>query len=85
VALSIGNAIAFPIMFLSGTYFPVEIMPSYLQTVAKAPPLTYFSEGLRYAMIYEYAEGIYVNLAVVGVLVVGFTVFGSLVTRWKEK
>jgi ABC-2 type transport system permease protein len=84
-ASAIGNAIAFPMMFLSGTYFPVEIMPSYLQTVAKVLPLTYFSEGLRYAMIYKYAEGIYVNLAIVGVLAVGFIVLGSLVTRWKEK
>lgn len=31
------------------------------------------------------AEGIYVNLAIVGVLAVGFIVLGSLVTRWKEK
>ncbi|MBM4400678.1 MAG: hypothetical protein FJ045_01880, partial [Crenarchaeota archaeon] len=43
-ASAIGNAIAFPMMFLSGTYFPMEIMPSYLQTISKALPLTYVSE-----------------------------------------
>jgi hypothetical protein len=47
--------------------------------------LTYFSEVLRGAMIYKYAEGIYLNLAIVGVLALGFIVLGSLATRWKEK
>jgi ABC-2 type transport system permease protein len=84
-ASAIGNAIAFPMMFLSGTYFPLEIMPSYLQTFAKIPPLTYFSEGLRYAMIYNYPEGTYVNIAIVAALAVGFIIVGSLVTKWKEK
>jgi len=84
-ASAIGNAIAFPMMFLSGTYFPLEIMPSYLQTFAKILPLTYFSEGLRYAMIYNYPEGTYVNIAIVAVLAVGFIIVGSLVTKWKEK
>ena len=37
-ASAIGNAIAFPMMFLSGTYFPLEFMPSYLQTVATRCP-----------------------------------------------
>ena len=84
-ASAIGNAIAFPMMFLSGTYFPLEIMPSYLQPFAKILPLTYFSEGLRYAMIYNYPEGTYVNIAIVAALAVGFIIVGSLVTKWKEK
>jgi len=84
-ASAIGNAIAFPMMFLSGAYFPMEFMPSYIQTIAKALPLTYFADGLRYAMIYRYPEGVYTNMAIVGVLAVVFLVLGSLVTRWKEK
>jgi ABC-2 type transport system permease protein len=84
-ASAIGNAIAFPMMFLSGTYFPLEIMPSYLQTISKALPLTYFSQGLKSAMLYKDPEGIYINMAIVAVLAVAFIVVGSLVTRWKEK
>ncbi|MEM3880870.1 MAG: ABC transporter permease [Candidatus Bathyarchaeia archaeon] len=84
-ASAIGNAIAFPMMFLSGTYFPMEIMPSYLQTISKALPLTYVSEGLRHAMIYQNLEGVYVNMTIVAVLAVIFIIVGSLVTRWKEK
>jgi ABC-2 type transport system permease protein len=84
-ASAIGNAIAFPMMFLSGAYFPMEFMPSYIQTIAKALPLTYFADGLRYSMIYKYPEGVYTNMAIVGVLAIIFLVLGSIVTRWKEK
>ncbi len=84
-ASAIGNAIAFPMMFLSGTYFPLELMPSFVQTISKVMPLTYFSEGLKHAMIYKNPEGVYLNLAVVAVLAVIFIMIGSLVTRWKEK
>ncbi|MCW4045084.1 MAG: ABC transporter permease [Candidatus Bathyarchaeota archaeon] len=84
-ASAIGNAIAFPMMFLSGTYFPLEIMPSYVQAISKALPLTYFSEGLKHAMIYQNPEGVYLNMAIVAVLAVVFIIIGSLVTRWKEK
>ncbi len=84
-ASAIGNAIAFPMMFLSGTYFPLEFAPSYIQSISKVMPLTYFSEGLRYAMIYKYPEGVYTNMAIIGVLAAVFIVMGSLMTRWKEK
>jgi len=84
-ASAIGNAIAFPMMFLSGTYFPVEVMPTYLQSFARVLPLTYFTDGLRYAMIYKYSQGIYTNMAVISVLAAAFIIIGALVTRWKEK
>ncbi len=84
-ASAIGNAIAFPMMFLSGAYWPVEFMPDYMQSIARVLPLTYFSEGLRSAMIYEYTEGIITNTIIVSVLAAAFILIGSLVTKWKEK
>jgi hypothetical protein len=65
-ANAVGNAIVFPIMFLSGTYFPLEIMPSYLQPISQALPLTYFSEGFKATMKTKFPETILLNLAVVG-------------------
>ena len=84
-ASAIGNAIGFPMMFLSGAYWPTEFMPDFMQFIARILPLTYFSDGLRYAMIYQYSEGIMTNMAIVSVLAVIFIIIGSLVTRWKEK
>jgi ABC-2 type transport system permease protein len=84
-ASAIGNAIAFPMMFLSGSYFPLDFTPSYIQAISRVLPLTYFADGLRYAMLYKYPEGIFTNMAIVGVLAVAFIAVGSIVTRWKEK
>jgi ABC-2 type transport system permease protein len=84
-ASAVGNAIAFPMMFLSGTFFPLELMPSYLQTIAKALPLTYFSDGLKYSMLYKYPEGIFTNMAILAALAVIFIIIGALVTKWKAK
>ncbi len=83
-ANAIGNAIAFPMMFLSGTFFPIAMMPSYLQSVARFLPLTYVSEGLKAAMITQLPEVIWFNTAVVGALAVVFILIGAYVTRWKE-
>lgn len=41
----------FPMMFLSGVLFPIEQMPSILQTVSKVLPLTYAVDALRKVMI----------------------------------
>jgi ABC-2 type transport system permease protein len=84
-ASAIGNAIAFPMMFLSGTYFPIEMMPSYLRGISNVLPLTYLSQGLKSAMLYKDPEGIYINMAIVAVLAVAFIIVGALVTRWKSK
>jgi ABC-2 type transport system permease protein len=41
----------FPMMFLSGIFFPVEQMPVFLQYAAKALPLTYAVQAMRKVMI----------------------------------
>jgi ABC-2 type transport system permease protein len=83
-ANAVGNAIAFPMMFLAGTFFPIAMMPSYLQSVAQFLPLTYFSEGLKAAMITQLSEVIWFNTAVVATLAAVFILIGAYVTRWKE-
>jgi ABC-2 type transport system permease protein len=45
------SAVQFPLMFLSGTFFPINAMPDALQTVARALPLTYLGDGLRQVMV----------------------------------
>jgi len=81
---SVVMAITFPMMFLSGSFFSLEMMPDYLQTVATALPLTYLNEGLRDAMVYGNLSNAYYNLTVlVGVALV-FMVLASVTTKWKE-
>jgi ABC-2 type transport system permease protein len=45
------SVIQFPMMFLSGTFFPIDQMPDVLQTVARVIPLTYLSDALRQVMV----------------------------------
>jgi ABC-2 type transport system permease protein len=48
---AIANLIVFPMLFLGGTFFPIDTMPNWLQHVAKYLPLTYLSGAMRSVMI----------------------------------
>lgn len=52
VADSVSNAIAFPMMFLSGVFFPIDSAPAWMRPITTAMPLTYFANGLRDIMIH---------------------------------
>jgi ABC-2 type transport system permease protein len=78
------NAITFPMMFLSGSFFPLEMMPEFLREIAKVLPLTYLSEGLRDSMVYGNASSALYNTAIVLVVGIVFIIIGSLITNWRE-
>ena len=46
-AAPLSNIIVFPMLFLSGTFFPRFLMPHWLQTVTNYLPLTPVIDGLR--------------------------------------
>ncbi len=41
----------FPMMFLSGVFFPIQQMPWYMQTISQFLPLTYAASALRKVMV----------------------------------
>jgi len=45
------SVVQFPLMFLSGTFFPIDAMPDALKMVARAMPLTYLGDALRQVMV----------------------------------
>ncbi len=45
------SVVQFPMMFLSGTFFPIDQMPDFLQGIARLIPLTYLSDALRQVMV----------------------------------
>ena len=83
-AAGAGNAIAFPMMFLSGAFWPVEMMPKYLQTFAKFLPLYYFNNGLRNIMIYRNLSSIATPFLVLGTFAIVFIGLAMKITKWKE-
>lgn len=46
-AAPLGNLVVFPMMFLSGTFFPRFLMPEWLQGISNWLPLTPVIDGLR--------------------------------------
>ena len=44
------NVVAFPMMFLSGVFFPVSSLPGTLHTIVNFLPLTFLASGLRSTM-----------------------------------
>ncbi len=80
-----GNAIAFPMMFLSGAFFPLEMMPDFMNAIAKVLPLYYFHDGLRKIMIYGNPEGAVLPFAIFAVLAVVFVFVGIRMTKWGEE
>lgn len=49
-AAPLGNLISFPMMFLSGTFFPRFLMPEWLQGISGALPLTPIVDALRFVI-----------------------------------
>ncbi len=83
-ASAAANAIMFPMMFLSGTFFPLESMPDFLAVIAKFLPLYYVNEGLRASMFFLDFTASAINAAVIGVFAVVVFALGVLLTDWKS-
>ncbi len=50
-AMMIMMTLMFPMMFLSGVFFPVQQMPWYMQDLSRLLPLTYAADALRKVMV----------------------------------
>jgi ABC-2 type transport system permease protein len=83
-ASAAANAIMFPMMFLSGSFFPIELMPDFLQAFAKVLPLYYLNEGLRAAMVFHDNVTALGYAAIIGAFAAIVFILGIMVTRWEE-
>ena len=50
-AMMVMMALMFPMMLLSGVFFPIQQMPWYMQNISKVLPLTYAATALRKVMV----------------------------------
>ena len=74
--LPIAQLVTFPMMFLSGIFFPVEGLPAFLTPVVRALPLTYLGDGVRQTMVGSFGiNSMWVNyVALAGWLLFSFVV-----------
>jgi ABC-2 type transport system permease protein len=78
------SVVQFPLMFLCGTFFPIDAMPDFLKTIARVLPLTYLSDALRQVMV----DGTpFAPLSVCFVVLAAFLVFCFVIAarffRWQ--
>jgi ABC-2 type transport system permease protein len=79
-----GNIVTFPMMFLSGTFFPISTMPEYLQAIAHLLPLFYVIEGLNNVMVYGNVEAALVDMVVVAAITAVFFIAAVKLFKWRE-
>ncbi len=83
-AAVVGNLITFPMMFLSGTFFPTTGFPPYLQAVAHVLPLFYVIQGLNNVMIYGNYGPATTDIAVLLVTSLIIFVLAVRFFKWRE-
>jgi ABC-2 type transport system permease protein len=74
------SVVQFPMMFLSGTFFPLDEMPGFLQGIARVIPLTYLSDALRQVMV---GGAAFAPLWVCAAVLTGWLVVCFGIAAWK--
>lgn len=83
---AIANLIVFPMLFLGGTFFPIDTMPDWLQHIVKYLPLTYLSHAIRAVMTEGSGfDAIRSDLLWMGAWAVVLTVLANITFGFEEK
>jgi ABC-2 type transport system permease protein len=83
-AAPLTNLVVFPMMFLSGTFFPRFLMPEWLQNISAFFPLTPVIEGIRLiATEGKHLIDILPQLGIIGVWLVVVYFVAFRVFRWE--
>ncbi|WP_409341208.1 ABC transporter permease [Paenibacillus sp. MBLB4367] len=82
----IANLLSFVMMFLSGIFFELSMLPEFIKPVSVVLPLTYFADGIRDSMVYGLAPvggGFWLNVGVMAVWGAVAFAIGSRFFKWR--
>ena len=85
IAAVVGNIITFPMMFLSGTFFPVSGFSPFLQNIAHTLPLYYVIDGMNQVMLFHNNTRALIDIAVVAIGGAVTFVAAIVAFRWREE
>ena len=54
-APALANLVTFPMLFLSGVFFPIDYLPKSIYYFCNLLPLTHVAEGIRLSVLYGYS------------------------------
>ncbi len=83
-AISLGGGIALPVMFISGIFWELDVMPSTIQRVAEFSPVTHYHRSLRQLLILNSTDGVFLTFGMLGALAVAFLLGAIRLTQWQE-
>ena len=65
---TVTNFVIVPLSFLSGTFYTIDRLPKFLQTISEANPFFYMIDGFRYSFIGKADGSIFIGLIYLSVL-----------------
>jgi len=80
-AIAASNGVGLPLLFLSETFVPPELLPVWFRPVVALSPLTYFSRASRTALS---GAGFDASAAILAVLAVLGFALGAFALPWRE-
>lgn len=78
------NLFGFPQMMLSGTFFPIEVFPGWLQEICRVLPLTQYNDSIRKLSF----EGLHIThclkeIGILGIWMIVIYIIASKVLKWE--
>ena len=81
----IGNVIFYPMLFLSGVFFPISDMPAFLQVVSEFLPLTYFIKALDNLILFDNIRAVVLPIIIMAVTAVLLFFAASYIATNRER
>jgi len=83
-ATSLGVGVALPLMFISGIFWELDLLPASLQKVAELSPVTHYHRSLRELMIVDSMDGVWMTVGMLVVMAVVFVPLAVRLTDWSD-
>ncbi|MEM1583450.1 MAG: ABC transporter permease [Nitrososphaerota archaeon] len=81
--MAIVNLFTMPLMFTSNAFFPVSMMPNWLQAIAIVNPVSYMTDIVRQLTIYQTdLTTLFTDLAYLGLFAISLSTLG-IILAWK--
>ncbi len=85
-AAGMANAIAWPISFITGIFFPSFLLPEWMRSIGDYFPASALLRGIRKVIIYNQGIGDYMPQIIGAItLTLIFLVTGSILFRWRMR
>lgn len=83
-AMPIIQLIQFPMLFLSGIFFPIDFMPDFMRTIIAIIPLTYLGDAFRQVMVEATPlHPLGIDIAVLSAWLVACMILAIKLFRWE--